>query len=500
MTPTEETHHRPRAAPTDAALAHASLRAREEVRTKALVAMFVQTRAAKGAVEALEISTLADAAALVEEQQARVDRASSRHAEIPERIMVAELATASSMSERTIRRQMADAADLCARFPQTVTALREGRISRTHVGVIHEGGFAIDEPGARAEYEEAAITRAEAMTAARLRPTVRLLAARANPRTIDERHATAREARAVRVIDLPDGMADLIATLPAVLAHGIHDRLTRQARAVIDARILVPASAGAHADANTDAGADEVGTGQTHVDGDATPGPDSRSMNVLRADVLADLLLTGTPLSSIAGDGLAAIRATVQITLPVLTAATGSDEPAVLAGHGPIDAGTARRLAGGAKGWERVMTSPINGGVLAVDRYRPGKDLKRFLRARDEHCRFPGCRMPVWRCDIDHTHDAALGGVTRESNLAHLCKGHHTLKHASGWQVRQLGGGILEWRSPSGRTYTDRPEPTVRFTLDPIVAFAPDATPPGRGAPGDDPARAFAQDGDPPPF
>ena len=109
------------------------------------------------------------------------------------------------------------------------------------------------------------------------------------------------------------------------------------------------------------------------------------------------------------------------------------------------------------------MTSPVTGCVLAVDRYRQTSALTRFLRARDERCRFPGCRQPVWRCDIDHTLDAAHGGPTEHCNLAHLCKRHHVLKHHSAWTVRQLPGGILEWTSPTGRIHTDHPEPTVRF-------------------------------------
>jgi len=95
--------------------------------------------------------------------------------------------------------------------------------------------------------------------------------------------------------------------------------------------------------------------------------------------------------------------------------------------------------------------------------YRPSADLLRALRVRDEHCRFPGCRQPVRRCDVDHTHDAALGGQTHIDNLAHLCRRHHTLKHATDWQVRQLGGGSLEWTSPTGLVYVDVPTPTLRF-------------------------------------
>ena len=104
-----------------------------------------------------------------------------------------------------------------------------------------------------------------------------------------------------------------------------------------------------------------------------------------------------------------------------------------------------------------------SGTVLSVDRYRPTPEMKRMLSARDLHCRAPGCGVPAHRCDIDHTVDAALGGKTSTDNLAHLCRGHHTLKHHSDWQVEQLANGVMKWTSPSGRDHFDRPPSRVRF-------------------------------------
>ncbi len=184
-------------------------------------------------------------------------------------------------------------------------------------------------------------------------------------------------------------------------------------------------------------------------------------MDQRRADILADMLLAGAPVAH--GTGLASITGHVQVTIPVLTLAGESRAPAVLPGHGPIDADTARVLAEKTPGWDRVMTDPCTGAVLAVDRYRVPAELARFLRARDERCRFPGCGRVARGCDLDHTHDAAHGGATSRANLAHLCRRHHTLKHQTAWQVRQVGGGVLEWTAPTGRRYRDRPPATVRF-------------------------------------
>jgi hypothetical protein len=103
-----------------------------------------------------------------------------------------------------------------------------------------------------------------------------------------------------------------------------------------------------------------------------------------------------------------------------------ADEAADLTGYGPIDPDLARQLAGRAAGWDRLFTSPTTGAVLAIDRYRPSRDQLRMLRARDEHCRFPGCRQPLPRCDVDHTVAREHDGPTSVTNLAHLCRRHHT--------------------------------------------------------------------------
>ncbi|MFZ8477861.1 hypothetical protein ACO1MN_16505, partial [Staphylococcus aureus] len=79
---------------------------------------------------------------------------------------------------------------------------------------------------------------------------------------------------------------------PTILAVGIHDRLTQQAHAVIDARNETS----------------ETGT-------------DERTAAQLRADILADLLLTAAPDAdpTRVDDGpgtLGAIRARVQVVVP----------------------------------------------------------------------------------------------------------------------------------------------------------------------------------------
>ena len=426
-----------------------------------LVAGFEAGRRARAVAEAAEIRLMADAAAAV----ARPPQATpeqGRRAELDRRALVADLATSTRVSEWTVTRLMSEAVDLCTRFAAGVDALERGEISRQHLAVIHDTGDPISDDAARAAFLTLALDRATTLTPGRLGPVLKVIAERFQDRTLAERHTDAVARRGVEIVDLPDHMAALTLINDATLIHGIHDRLTAQARAAVAAR--QPADHTADGDGDGD-GDSSGGDGAADGDGGGEA-VDTRTLAQLRADIATDLLLTAGPQDCVAGSGLAAIRATVQVTIPVLTMTGASNEPCLLAGYGPIDTDTARALAAGNPAWERVMTCPVTGAVLAVDRYRPGPALDRFLAARDEHCRFPGCRRPVWRCDLDHTIDHAHGGPTCHDNLAHLCRRHHTMKHLTPWTVEQIAPGVLVWTSPTGRKHTDRPEPVIRFTPD----------------------------------
>lgn len=445
-----------------------------------LVDGFESGRRARAAADAAEIRLLADAAASVT-APAGASAEQRRRIELDRRALIADLATSTRVSEWTVMRLLSESADLCTRFTSGVEALERGEISRQHLAVIHDIGTPIEDDGARAAFVCIAVDRAASLTPGRLAPVLKVIAERFLEHTLPERHAAAVARRDVQMVDQADGLATLLLTHEATLIRGIHDRLTAQARSVVAARTLDP---------ETDSDADVTSVTTQASEGEPA---DTRTMDQLRADIATDVLLAAGPDDCVAGSGLEAIRATVQVTVPVLTMTGASTEPAVLAGYGPIDTDTARLLAAGATGWERVMTSPVTGAVMCVDRYRPGPALDRFLAARDEHCRFPGCRRPVWRCDVDHTIGAAQGGPTSHGNLAHLCRRHHVLKTVEAWTVEQVTPGVLVWTSPTGRKHTDRPEPVVRFVLDPDILerrralrepwlFSADG-PPGSGPP-----------------
>ncbi len=220
-------------------------------------------------------------------------------------------------------------------------------------------------------------------------------------------------------------MAWLHAFLPADDAALIFDRLDRAARAEREGRA---------SDSRDDADADRTATDRL-LD-------EQRTADQVRADAARDLLLYGTLDSESAlADAVARVRPSVHVTVPVLTLIGESDAPGLLDGYGPIDADTARRLAARAPSFTRILTHPVSGTVLDVDRrsYRPPADLERWLQVRDGTCRFPGCNRAARRSDIDHTLDWNDGERTAFDNLAHLCAAHHHLKHETSWSVRQIG-------------------------------------------------------------
>ncbi|WP_052460367.1 HNH endonuclease signature motif containing protein [Microbacterium gorillae] len=433
-----------------------------DARRRALVDAAVALAAQLAGVQARQASVLSAVSELAEEMTAD-SPTRVRDRDLAIRDLSAEVGAALRVSDRTVQSRISDAWELVNRFPAAHAALAGGRISWAHVRAIMDAGCPISDDTARGQFEASSVTIAEHESAGRLRHRIVMDAEAARTDSIDERHQAARAARCVEVRDGADGMSDLYAHLPTVQAHGIADRLHRYARRIKN-HPTDPGSGG--------------GSGGDGV-------RDERTLAQIQADVFADLLLTTDPTT--AGDGLATIRAHVQVNIPASiltgtstgTGAEGGGAPpegglpgvAELVGHGPIDSDTARALAGAAPGWDRLFVNPTTGHVLEIDRYQPSADQRRILRVRDEHCRFPGCRYPATRSDADHTIDAALGGPTAISNLGHFCRRHHTLKHHTRWRADNLPGGLIRWTSPLGITYTDKPPRTVVFTT-------PDDTPP----------------------
>lgn len=428
---------------------------REREELARLVDELVAVHAEEAALHARRLDVLSRSFALAERQKARVTSRDTARRDMALRCIASELALAVRMNDRTLQSQLNDAVQLTELFPATVVALQEGRIAKGHAAAILDAGGRLDDPAVRAAFEEVALARARHESPARLRVFARRLAEKVEPLTTQQRFEEANARRGVRVVDFGDGTAELRALLATAVAFGIEDRLTQQAKAIRQASARAPEGEGEPRDVR--GGEDAV--------------CDTRTVDQIRADLLADMVLAGAPAvdpvkSELAPNGLGSIRANVEITIPVTTLTGVTEGGAELDGRSPVDAETARKLAGGVPGWDRVMTDPVTGTVLEVDRYHPAADQQRFLDARDLHCRWPGCRMPARRCQLDHNHERQHGGKTCLGNLAHLCLRHHTLKTETPWTITQDTNGTLLFTSPLGRTYLDKPQPRVVFVPD----------------------------------
>jgi len=377
-------------------------------------------------------------------------------------------------------------ADLSA----TYAMLRDGLIDKSRASVVTLGVEGLSPHVAHA-VERAVLPGAVESTAGQLRAAVGRAVADADPEGIRRRNRVERAGR--RVAIYPDPTSGTA----AVTAQGLD---ATDARAVWESLDAI-----AHA-------AD--GTG------------DPRTLDARRADALVALLTGHDPLPdwttpptsnpdwsatyeprigglptgvlpTRCGTHRADPRRSVALQVVATPAAlVGEDgaQPAWLAGHGWLTPTHARALLAHAAIHPTLATvdqdtgallavhtvgrpgpardpSPTGTGTSAyVDPprspgYRPPADLAQLVHARDLICRFPGCRHPARRCDLDHFDPWPVGPTSR-TNLWTLCRRHHRLKHSGAWTVRAVTSagtdGPVTWQSPAGRTLTSTPPDYVR--------------------------------------
>lgn len=368
--------------------------------------------------------------------------------DLAQRAAVAEIAVRLRLSEQTVRVRGSQAEGMRERCPRTWNDFAEGRTSERHaVETARLADSLPDSPETWAAFDDGASERARTLTPAKFVVAARALRERVHADSLEQRHARAARDRGVWVTAELDGMATLSALLPADRAHAAMARVDRFAR---------------------------------HLR--ATP-DEERTLAQLRADTLADLLdgadtvdgtRAGSAPTTAPSPDLAAphtptacarpapSRASIVVTVPALTLLGGDDGPATLDGYGPIDLDTARRLAGGATSWTRLLTHPLSGAPLALDRtsYRVTAALRRWLGVTSPTCVFPGCARSARDCDIDHLTAWAEGGMTDADNLEPECRHHHRLRHESRWSPsRDPDTGDVRWTSPRGHEVDTDPPP-----------------------------------------
>ena len=107
----------------------------------------------------------------------------------------------------------------------------------------------------------------------------------------------------------------------------------------------------------------------------------------------------------------------------------------------------------------RVLLDETTGIVIETStrEYLPNRAMRRFIRQRDGHCRFPGCGRNAKRCEPDHVIPFSRGGPTAIWNLVSLCKHHHRVKHHAGWTLTMTPEGHCTWTDPHHRQYATHP-------------------------------------------
>ncbi|MCG2621724.1 HNH endonuclease [Arthrobacter sp. I2-34] len=356
------------------------------------------------------------------------------------RFAAGEIVAALAMGEAAARKQLADAAQICTHLPDTLAAMTAGDLDLPRAVAIARGSADLP-AGILPEFEKAVVPGAGTITKEGVQARARTARHRLHPEDLEVRHKRAFETRDVAVVPQDDGMAELWIRTGADKAFLIYDRVQALARSL-------------------------QGPGE------------SRTLPQLRADALTDLMAgCGTPACSDAsgeapastlsgaskppggGPATEPVATAVAVTLPLETAAGLSNEPGDLVGYGPITAGQARELASLAKAWLPVLTDDHGRAVAAARALRiPPAWLKRLVRLRDRHCRFPGCRRAAARCETDHIIAWDDGGDTTLENLQCLCKAHHRAKHHGGWKASPGPNGRICWTARTGHRYSTDPD------------------------------------------
>ncbi|RWR21307.1 HNH endonuclease [Microbacterium enclense] len=375
--------------------------------------------------------------------------------DLAERAAVAEIAVRLRLAEQTVRTRGAQAAVLRERCARIWAAFTEGLVSERHaVETARLAATLPTEPASWEAFDTGAIERALRLSPARFATSARALRERVHAESLETRHCRARTDRGVWMTAELDGMATLTAFLPADRAAAAMNHLDRTARHLAtaegDDRTLAQLRADVFADLL-------VGAGQpSDAAADAPPA------TVDAAGQDSPQLATPRPTLRAAGTPTAPARPSVVVTIPALTLLDADDAPATLDGYGPIDLDTARRLAGEAPSWIRVLTHPVTGVPLALDRttYRVPAALRRWLGISSPTCAFPGCGRPARDCDLDHLHAFSDGGTTADDNLDPECRHHHRMRHETRWAAsRDPDTGDLAWTTPLGARIDADPPP-----------------------------------------
>lgn len=367
-------------------------------------------------------------------------------------------------------RLLSTARALLADLPETLEALRRGKTTEFRATLVAKETAILDDRQRRRVDAELG-PRLHELGDRAVEAEARRWACRLAPEAVAARASNATTDRRVTIRPAPDTMTYLTGLLPVRDGVAVY--------AALDAAAKAAAAAG-----------------------------DTRS----RGQVMADILV-----ERVTGVSSAEQRVEVCVVMTDKALFGGGDEPAQVAGYGPIPAEIARRWIlsildldaddhddGGesqddevtqrhrqrrlrddrarrhdrGRAWlRRLYTTPDGGHLVAMDSQRrdfPGM-LRKLIELRDQACATPFCGAPIRH--MDHITPVRSGGETSYGNGRGTCARCNLAKEAPGWSAAVVdttttsdGSGtggdhperVVTLETPTGHRYQSRPPPVHR--------------------------------------
>jgi hypothetical protein len=315
-----------------------------------------------------------------------------------------ELAMAAKEPEQSVVRQKV-LSEVLDTLPRLSEQLRRGDLDLRRLEAVHERVVNLPTQAMIAEVEDGLVEVAPELNRTQLARRATAVVAKTDPTGYQARCHKARAERRVEFTPLPDGMAQLKATLPAIEARQAYDLLAADAQALPK---------------------------------------DDRTTDHKRADAFLDRFLGKAPQRTVQ----------VHVTIPLETLMGLTEDPGLLDGYGPIPADMARELATHGP-WRGILLDKYrHAAALSTDKYRPPANIREFAKVRDGGtCTAPGCNNPIR--ELDHVTPWPKGKTTA-TQLKGLCSWHHHRKHDN-YTVTLDPNGTTHWTTPQGRTYQTHP-------------------------------------------
>jgi hypothetical protein len=325
-------------------------------------------------------------------------------------------------------------------------------VSYRHVAAVLDRATGID-PEVAAQAVDAVAPRLHRMPSTRVRTEMSRAIARIDPRAAAGRARVARRhSVGVAFRSLPDGLGEVVATLPVEEARAVVERVDTGADSFLEHR----------------RGCDDCA-----ADVPAEIGP-ARAQSFLEAFGVRgrgnDAAEPGGATTE-SGGRAGRRRGELQVVVDLDTLLGLADDPGMVGGQ-PVPAAIARELAGSCGSLRRIVTDPVDGHLLdyGTRTYLP-EALRTFVAARDGTCRSPGCGQPAARSQLDHVRPFPEG-PSSTANTRMLCKRDHDLKTRGDVAMRaDASDGSITWRTRDGQHGTTAPRPYLNDPADDIPPF-----------------------------